>query len=645
MTRRFPGATHYFVCGALTCILSGAVAQVSAQQPQVPPPAPVAPVMQFSAEGITLGEAVQLTLQHEPGIQRAEADARFRSGVALQQAGLFDVTFSGSFDYSHRFQELTQSAKDEQQKKRNELQSLVDAGPGQIALVQEARDLIAGIQAGTATSEELTTVSPTLAATLVTLDELIRTSPPDLAQQFTATRAQVLTDALGNADAELAAQRDVLAQATQQLRDIGPAPEDDYFKDAALNMQVSKVFRNGIAIAPFLDGSYTSTGFRGKPHQVRLGGKGLTDLFEFKVGMNALFPLARGRGSDSVAAPERAAGIEHDGSLLALEHRRSAAVLAVVEAYWALRAAQESAAIAAQSLTFQQQLVTLIQALVNSGDLAGIELSRAQAAEARARADVDDSARRLRDARIALVVAIGIGADATDASLPLASDPFPESTTPPARPETLVEQALGQRQDLGAAAKYEEAGQVLATGARLDLRPLLDLNAGAWVTALDEGTVGKALDRWVGPSASIGVQFEKPFGNNLAQGQLAQREAEATLRQIDQADLSRIIQLRVLQTSGTLQQSVTQVDQARAAVEFYGTTVEAEMVRLRAGDATVLDTIVTQQQQIGARLALVSAQLELARRIVGLRYETGTLVSGGTVDARALVTVPGGGRQ
>ncbi len=644
MTRRFQGATHYFVCGVLTCILSGAVAQVSAQQPQAPP-APVAPVMQFPAQGITLEEAVQLTLQHEPGIQRAEADARFRGGVALQQAGLFDVTFSGSFDYSQRFQELTQSAKDEQQKKRDELQGLIDAGPAQIALAQEGRDLIAGIQNGTVAPEDLTTVSPTLAATLVTLDELIRTSSPDLAQQFQSTKDQVLSDALRIADAELDAQKRIFTSAQDELRNIGPAPVDDYFKDAALSMQVSKVFRNGIAIAPFFDGSYSSNGFRGKPHQVRFGGKGLTDLFEFRAGFNVLLPLARGRGADATAAPERAAGIEHDGSLLALEHQRATSVLSTVRAYWALRAAQESATIATESLAFQQQLVTLIQALVNAGDLAGIELSRAQAAEARARADVDDTERRLRDARIALLVTMGIGADSTDASLPRARDAFPQSATPPAQPTTLVDQALDQRQDLGAAAKYQEAGQVLATGARLDLRPILDLNLGTWVTALDEGTVGKALDRWVGPSASVGVAFEKPFGNNSARGQLEQREADATLRTIDQADLARLIQLRVLQTSGTLQQSVTQVEQARAAVDFYQQTVEAELARLRAGDATVLDTIVTQQQQIGARLGLVSAQLELARRLAELRYETGTLVTGGTFRAQDLVTVPGGGRQ
>ncbi len=645
MTRKFTRAVHHISGGALIAILTISGVEVAAQQAPAQPAAPTSPVMQFPSGGITLEEAVQLTLQHDPNIQRAEADARFRGGVAQQQAGLFDVTFTGTASYSQRFQELTQSVKDEQQKKRTELQSLIDASPGQIALAEEARDILRGIQAGTVSSEELTTVSPTLAATLVTLDELIRTSSPDLAAQFQDTKNQVLTDSLRNADIEVDTRQQIYTQAQEQLRDIGPAPVDDYFKDAALNMQVSKVFRNGVAIAPFFDGSYNSTGFRGKPHQIRYGGKGLTDVFEFKAGLNVLLPLARGRGADAVAAPERAAGIEHDGSLLALEHQRSAAVLATVRAYWTLRASQESADIAGQSLAFQQQLVTLIQALVNAGDLAGIELSRAQAAEARARADVEDTARRLRDARIGLAIAMGISADASDTSLPIARDSFPQSATPPAQPGALVDQALGQRQDLSAAAKYQEAGQVLATGARLDLRPLLDIDLGAWVTALDEGTVSKALDRWVGPSASVGVQFEKPFGNNIARGQLEQREADATLRDIDQADLARVIQLRVLQSTGTLQQSIAEVEQARSAVDFYQATVDAELARLRAGDSTVLDTIVTQQQQIGARLSLVSAQLELARRIVELRYETGTLVTGGTVRAQDLVTAPGGGRQ
>ncbi len=642
--RRFPRHPLCILIAAVFfAMIAGSEAVRAQQSGQAADPAP--PVLQFPAAGIGLEEAVRLTMLHDPGIQRAEADAAFRGGVAQQQSGLFDVTFSGSASYSRRMQELTASAKADQQKKRDGLQELIDAGPEKIGLAQEVRDVVAGIQNGTATPAQLTEISPTLAATLVTVDALIATaSTPELMRQLQDIRKQVLADALRVADAELTGQKDIVATAQRELTNIGPSPKDEEFVDVTLDFKFSKAFRSGVHLEPFFDGTYNSTDFRGKAHQVEFGGKGLTDLYNFRAGVNVLLPLARGRGAAAFAAPERAAGIEHEGSLLALEHRRAASVLATVRAYWSLRAAQETAEISQQSLAFQQQLVSLIQVLVNAGDLAGVELARAQAAEARARADLDDASRRLRDARVGLAIAMGVGAGPDDSALPRARDPFPASPATAAAPG-LVDEALGLRQDLGAATRFEEAGQVLARGAQLDLRPLFDLNVSTWYTALEEGVASKALDRWVGPSASISAHFEKPLGNNAAEGQLAQREAEARQRSIDQADLARQIQLRVLQSSSTLQQSVTQVEQARAAVGFYQTTIDAEMARLRAGDATVLDTIVTQQQQIGARLGLVAAELELAQRIIDLRFQTGTLVTGGAVRAQDLVTVPGGGRQ
>jgi outer membrane protein TolC len=601
-------------------------------------------VVRFPAAGISLEEAARRTLENDASIQRADASASFQQGVAQQQTGIFDTVFFGSAEYTWRAQELSESAKEEQRKKRAELDDLILSGPSNIAFAKQGRDLIQQVKNNQISSQELTKTSPTLAATLITLDELIRTSSPQQAALLNSTRQQVLDNALRIANEELAAQETIFASATEERQNIGEAPIDEYFKDATMNVQLSKLYRTGITLTPFLDGAFNSTGFRGKPHDVRFGGKGLTDLYTFRAGVSSVVPLARGRGADAVAAPERAARIDHDASLLALEHQRSASVLNTVQAYWSLRAAQETAAIAAQSLQFQQQLVALTRMLVTTGDLPGVELTRAQATEARARADEEDARRRLKDARVELAVSMGVTATDDDATLPLAADPFPESPSgaPPTSP--LIDQALQQRQDLGADTKFQESSDVLVTAARVNLRPLLDLGLGTWYTALDEGTLGKSVDRWVGPSASTSVQFEKPLGNNALRGELVQREASARLRQIDRADLARRIQLGVVQASSTLQDSIGRVQQALAAVNFYQSTIDAEMARLRNGDATVLDTIVTQQQQTGAQLNLVAARLELAQRIGRLRFETGTMVTGGAVSGQTLVTVPTGAR-
>jgi len=325
-------------------------------------------------------------------------------------------------------------------------------------------------------------------------------------------------------------------------------------------------------------------------------------------------------------AAERAAGLEVAAGELILDHQSAASVLRTVQAYWNTRAAQESVAIARQSVEFQSTLTTLTNQIIGVGDLPQVELARARATEARARAQAEDAERRYHEARVALANAMGIAVTGDPATLPTAADAFPQpGTTGPVG--TLIDQAVGQRADLRAAARSIEAGDTLVEGARSDLGSRLDLQVGTWFTALGEGSGPKALDRWVGPSAGIGLEYEKSLGNNRAQGLLVQRESDAAQRQIAQRDLDRRIRLAVVESAGTLEQAAARVAQAEAAVGFYATTVNAELQRFRGGDVTLLDTVITQQQQIDAQLSLILARQELAQRLAQLQFQTGTLVT------------------
>ena len=68
--------------------------------------------------------------------------------------------------------------------------------------------------------------------------------------------------------------------------------------------------------------------------------------------------------------------------------------------------------------------------------------------------------------------------------------------------------------------------------------------------------------------------------------------------------------------------------------------VDAETQRLRIGEATLVDTVLTQQQQTLALASLTLARQDLAHRIAQARYEAGTLVTNGTVRIQDLTTVP-----
>jgi outer membrane protein TolC len=601
--------------------------------------------MRFPAEGITIEEAVKVTLQHSADLLTSEAEVARRQGVLQEQQGPFDLTLLANTTYSRRIQEMTESRKAEERKKREDLQAIVDKGPETIEAAQNARNTLGRVQSspiGSVPASDLQRdLGPTLAATIQMLDQLIVTATPAERPGFEAIRREVLDQAVAAADVQLAEAQNTLSGAQTSLNNIGPPPVDEVFNDTTFSIQLSKLFRSGLSLAPFFDGAYSTTGFSGKPHQKEFGGKGLTDLYTFHAGVQTIAPLARGRGAQSVGALERAADLDHQSSQAALRHQASANALNTALAYWQLRAAQEMVTIATQSLEFQQKLVQLTQG--RAADLPGAELARAQASAARAEAQLRDAQRTLKDARVGLAIAMGVAATDDDATLPRARDEFPAAPAAlPAPTAGVLGQAASRREDLAAASRLTEASSVLVESARINTRPLLDLSTGAWYTALDEGSGRNALDRWVGPSVGVSLQFEKPFGNNLLRGQLAQRQAEAAQRRIDQSDLARRINLGVVQSVGTLQETAARVQQANQAVTLFQAVIDAQFQRLQSGDASVIDTVTTEQQQVDSRLALVSARLELARQIAELRFRTGTLTSGRDVRGPDLVTVPVG---
>jgi outer membrane protein TolC len=441
---------------------------------------------------------------------------------------------------------------------------------------------------------------------------------------------------------------DNIAQAEQLLENLGIAPNDEVFYNYRFNLALAKLFRNGISLQPFFNSTVEGTNYKGKPRDSDFGGKGLEDLYTFRVGFDVVVPLLRGRGSDSVGAAERAALIEYDASLYSLRHQSSLSVLSTAVSYWNTLAARRAVEITRASVELQERLVQLTQERIDAGEIAQVDLARVQASEARAKARLENALQSLIESRVALAIAMGVKGTDDERTLPNASDDFPNVPGGPVLGEqgviTLATQALITRQDYQAARLFEESGSALVRAAEIDLRPLLDATGKLWWTALDERTVSEAIDRWVGPSGSIQLDFQKPFGNNVFKGRLLQRQADLRRRNITTTDLGRVIQLGIVRSARSLEESAERVRLAQQSVENYQRTVDAEFERFRSGDATLIDAILTEDQQLQARQALISAQQEYARLLAELRFESGLLVThtdtGSFVDQQNLITAP-----
>lgn len=673
-----PGIGARTSATALVAVIMAGIgpATAGAQTPATaPPPASSAaeqagapltpPVVTFGPEGLSLEEALRLTLRHDPNLLLGIANVERLAGVRQEQSGVFDLTLFGNVEDLYRIQELTEARKNDERDKRRRLRESLDATSGDVTNGRRSLDLLRQIRSLPPGSEAqqlaaLRDLSPSLATQVQALNALIATQPEPQRSQLLDARNALLDTSIRTSDTQLSSLIASFEDSQANLANLGEAPDDEVFWNTKASLQFSKLFRTGVTVAPFVDYSQEGTNFRGKEKSADFGGKGVNDLHTLRSGISFTLPLKRGRGADAVAAGERSAAAELEAGGLALEHERAVSVLTTAQVYWELRAAQDSLAVVERSAGRFGDLLKSTSALVQGGELARVEQSRAQAGEARAVARVQDARRRLHEARVGLAIVLGVAATGDASSLPAAArDPFPTSPSADALKAWLASDAApGQRRDLDAARKREEAAAILERYATTNLRSRLDLTAETYYTALgevgptelvdDNGnkftqdfSFGDVIDRWVGPSVTLKLDLEKPLGNNAARGRLASAEADRRSRQIEAADLRRQIRLAVTRTVQTLAETVGRLQQVQAAVGYYGETIKSEISRFRASEATLINTIQTEQQATEAELQLIAAQQEVANLLAQLRFETGTLVAGGAAPAANLVTVPG----
>jgi outer membrane protein TolC len=636
-----------------------------AWEPQVfvPPPA-----------GLGLLEAVRLTLEQDPNLILLAEDAHAREGVATEQSGAFDWVLSGQASWEHREQELRQSVVDAERDKRRqiadaqsvacELESDLGTKLDDLALAQTSNGV--DIRTDRGFNAQLRIIEAAILAAAnagrtAQRDDLIQTRANLIATEIAFTR-----EALGEAS-------QACREAGEDLRRLGGVPEEEEFDIGRLELKLQKLARNGVLFGPFLRGAYDSTDYVGKrrgfivpaldPHgQPRLspsgipldrlidfGGKNIEDLYTFEIGFEVNVPLLRGRGRSATGAGEEAARIDHQAAKLLLEHGASESALNTAFAYWNLVAAEEQVRVLEASVGRLQKLLEDTRALVDADELPGSELARSVAGEANAQAQLEDARRGLATARFDLVRAMGLAAGGAEAAA-VAADPFPpapERAPLAEHAEGLAAEAVARRRDLAAARLLVDSGRVLAVAAGTDLRPRLDVTAAGWWTARGEKSVSTALDHTASePSWRLRAELDKPIGNHTFRGRLVQQEALLGQRRVSADDLERLIRVAAARTLGELTEATAQLGHAERAAAEFEKTVEAEFEKMRLGETTLIDAILTEQQQTSGLLAVVFARLQVATLLAQLRFETGTLVETGDTGSRvtleSLSTLPGG---
>lgn len=625
----------------LLLVLPVMAAPASAGQRPAEPTNPYAPAT-LSTPRLTLREAIDLALANDPALHLAREQAAASRGSLLMASGAFDTVLAVAPAFEHQTSVVGRPGMRNQELLRNlsreiattfrliadDLRRQLDL-QGNIPLIQCPPGLVITI------GGEPVCLSNRERAQWEIIE--IITRRPELEPQ-----RRTLEEAARRRAEQIALILDITALASRGLlRTMGVRATLEDRTSLELQLSAAKVYRSGIAVTPVLGFSASKDNYRGKRLDPTYGGKGNLNAFTSIAGLSLDVPLGKGRGEAATGAAERAGRLNLQASLESEAHAVAATVLRTLLAYLELAAAQERLELFMASEGRQASLVAMGEALQKAGELAEADLITVRARLASTRTAVAQAHRSVAEARIALALAMGVAVESLEGA-PLAAETLPP---PPAegdldawRQQQVAQLARARRADLKAARRLEESARQLAEAARLDLRRLSTLSFQAWYQGLWEGKSPKdmrnTLVGWeralfggqVGPSARLLLTVEWPFANNVARGRYLEARALYHAGGIQARNLERVIAGRVEELTGAVLKARAEVARGQEAVELYDQLIEAEVERFRLGEATAADLVLTEENRIGAALALVTARQRLATAVAQLRFELGTLV-------------------
>ncbi|HEY3383790.1 MAG TPA: TolC family protein [Vicinamibacterales bacterium] len=614
------------------------------------------PVVQFDPKGLSLLDAVRLTLVNDPNVKLRDTDVERQLGVFREQRGFFDLTLKGKGDFQYVRSELRDTDKRNEQFKRDQLDDGIAQGQKLLAslnpavtnlnnpkLVTDPKSV--DLQANVSDTDVKTELSMIQSQLFLIKDMLDKTTDPTTRKDLTDLRDKTISNGLQRFNAARDATNKAVADTIVLRRNLGATPQDRFDRSSNVRLDFTRPTRSGLVLNPFVTLNYTAANYVGKDSwDPNFGGLGVKDFYKGEIGFDLTVPLLRGLGKDDSGATEMAAARDLESVRWTLVNEKARSVLNTALAYWEARAATELVDVAKRSVDMQSQMADLVKRLVAAQEKARTDETRVTASLADSQARLESANRRLAEARVNLARVIGV-AVGDAGSIPLAGDPFPRPgafTVDAASLAELTKAAIAGRPDQMAFVKTEEGSRILSRGAKLETRRQLNLNLSGWGNSTSEDS--PKFGRWVFRSGSVGLDFEVPFANNTALGRYDQAMAALHQDSINTADSSRTIALSVYRVAESLRLAAERVKWAEEAALAYEKTIQDEQARMKMGDSTLIDTILTEQQTTAARTAFVQALQDYASLLARLRYESGTLirdVNGQTsVALENLLTVP-----
>ncbi len=607
---------------------------------------------------IAVAGAVQAALRHDPEIRQASERASERRGVLEEESGLFDDRLMFDTLFTFDSQELIGARLEAERNRRLRLEIFSSA------LDTVAAGIIEGIEGGTSLlfqtactpdQDRIVITSPdgqriivcrNFQGDIVDLILLeagrLPQSLQDLLELFNdAMREDVRQDIEGAFLDQLRNIARILRLTASSLRlqrqRLGATPDEIQFLELDVMLAHQARFRSGVSLTSSLSLNSTEENYADKPLDPAFGDSTFPNTFTSVAGLQLNLPLGKGQGAVASAAPERAAEASLKAAEALLLHTAAQRALATVTTYWRLAAAQQRLLWLQRSQQTQEGIRDLTRQLVEADELTRSELARVEARFAEVLAEVAAARQEVAVTRLELVTEMGVEAGLLEHA-PVAGEQLPDAFRDLARSEVWVQEAYAQRYDLLAAAETRRASEILARAARVNRRHQVDLSFNVSYNTLYETfderfyEPGGFLSAWegkiAGPSYGVGLRWVVPFGNHTATGRQVQAEATLAQNAIVEADLKRSIRLRILEAHGTLERARSELAHLRVTLTHQEKALKASRELYQAGEQTLIDTLLTEEQLTAAGLAVVDAAGRIAELEAQLQFESGQLLAG-----------------
>jgi outer membrane protein len=424
-------------------------------------------------------------------------------------------------------------------------------------------------------------------------------------------------------------------------------PQTNPFVIGATALATNTTLFNGGYVQGFGPGTQLSVGYNNSRQTLNSSRTSYSPFTSSNFGFTVTQPLLRGFGLAVNRRFIRIAKNEKKIADLLLRQQLIATVYGVVRLYTDLVALYEDVKVKEETLSSAEKLYSDTKARVDEGTQAPIELTRANAQVFGIRQDVIN-ARGLLEEQEAIVKNVITRRSSDDVDvlnarvIPTDSIDVPENDQ--IRPiQDLVAEGFANRPDLTQAGIQIDNSQISLEGSRNNLLPEIDLVGVAQNNALAGqpnpmavnvdptfvGGYGSALEQLVTrkyPTYGIGLNFNLPLRNRIAQADVARDEIQVRQTQIRFEQLRKQAQLEVEDALVAMRRARASYEASLQSQALQQESLEAEQAKFDVGASTSFFIVQYQSYLAQARSTVVVAKSAYLKARAALERAVGSIL-------------------